>query len=367
MAALSLGGGAQIFSKLSGLLSAGGSETCVGLSIGSSSIKLVELKKMGKSWKLLHFGIVQLGEDVIINREIVNSIAVTENIKTLINQLKLKTKSVCTALSGTSLIIKRMNLEVPNVRDLQDSVFWEAEQYLPFDVSEVVMDYHVLSRSKDNKTDVLLVAVKRAVLDSYMTAIEGSGLKPKVVDVDFFALQNLFEANYPMSAQEAVAIVDLGASALKLVVVHAGVPVYTKDAAIGGNNLTAEIQKHLNLSHADAEMLKTGGQAGAMPQEVNDLMHVASENFGVEIKRALDFYNASSSGAPVSYILLTGGSAKIPGLSAVIEETVGLPVQLMNPFNAISYDPAIFTQEYITAIAPLASIPIGLAIRAGTK
>jgi type IV pilus assembly protein PilM len=354
--------------SLDGLLSfGGGGDTAVGLSIGSSAIKLVELKRSGKIWKLLHFGIVQLPEDVIVNREIVNQIAVVDNIKQLVSQIKLKSKSVCTSLSGTSLIIKRMTLEVPNLKELQDQVFWEAEQYLPFDVSEVVMDYQMLSRAKDNKTDVLLVAVKKTVLESYMTSIADSGLKPKIVDVDFFALQNLYEVNYPANPSEAVAIVDIGASAMKLVVVHAGVPVFTKDSAVGGRNLTAEIQKNLNLSYADAETLKVGGGEQAMPQEVSDLMHIMAENLGTEIKRALDFYNASSSGAPVAYVLLTGGSAKIPELSKMVEESCGLPTQLMNPFNAISYDPGVFTPDYVQAIAPIASIPIGLALRAGAK
>lgn len=367
--ASSLARGAQFFSLIQDMIgSAMGSQTCVGLSIGSSSIKLVELKKAGKVWKLLHFGIVQLPEDVIVNREIINQIAVVESIKTLTNQLKLKNKMVCTSLSGTSLIIKRMNLDVPNLRELQDQVFWEAEQYLPFDVSEVVMDYQLLSHSKDKKADVILVAVKRAVLDSYMLCIEDAGLKPKIVDVDFFALQNLFEMSYPNNPSEAVAIVDVGASALKIAIVHAGIPVFTKDTAIGGRNLTAEIQKHLNLSYTDAETLKVGGgPGGSMPQEVSDLMQVMSENFGVEIKRSLDFYNASSSGAPISYILIAGGSAKIPGISKMVEDVTGLPVQIMNPFNSVSYDPAVFTQDYLAAIAPIAAVPIGLALRAGEK
>jgi type IV pilus assembly protein PilM len=309
----------------------------------------------------------QLPEDAVVNREIVNQVAVVETIKALIHQLKLKNKMVCTSLSGTAVIIKRLTLEVPNMKDLQDSVFWEAEQYLPFDISEVLMDYHVLSRSKDHKTDVILVAAKRNVVETYMGCIQDSGLQPKIVDVDFFALQSLFESNYASNPNEAVAIVDIGASSLKLVICNNGTPVFTKDSALGGRNLTAEIQRHLNLSYVDAEALKTGGQAGGMPQEVSDLMHIMSENFATEIKRALDFYNASSSGAPVSYILLAGGSAKIPGLGKVVEDIAGLPTQLMNPFNAISYDPSVFTQDYVSAIAPLASLPIGLAIRAGAE
>jgi type IV pilus assembly protein PilM len=358
----------QFMSKLADVfssLSLGG-ETAVGLSIGTSSIKLVELKKTGKVWKMLHFGVVQLPEDAIVNREIVNQIAVVESLKTLANQLKLKTKNVCTSLSGTSVIIKRMMLDVPNLRELQDQVFWEAEQYLPFDVSEVVMDYQLLSRGKDNKTDVLLVAAKKSVVDSYMSSVADAGLRPKVVDIDFFALQNLFETNYPVNPSEAVAIVDIGASSTKLAVIHNGIPIFTKDSSIGGRNLTAEIQKSMNLSYVDAESLKVG-DASNMPQEISDLMHIMAENLGTEIKRALDFYNASSSGASIAYVLLTGGGSKIPELSKIVEESIGLPCQLANPFNAISYDPTVFTQEYISAIAPLAAIPLGLALRAGAR
>lgn len=370
MAGATLAGNSQLlanFSNLSGLFALGGDATAVGLSIGSSSIKLAELQRKGKSWKLLHFGVFQLPEDAIVDREIVNQIAVVESIKTLIAQIRLRSKSVCTGLSGTSLIIKRMQLEVPNLRELQDSVFWEAEQYLPFDVSEVVMDYHLLSRGKDNKTDVLLVAVKKAVLETYMMCVEDAGLKPKVVDVDFFALQNLFEISYPQNPSSAVAIADVGASAMKIVVAHAGIPVFTKESAIGGRALTSEIQKNLNLTYADAEILKVSGQATTMPQEVSDLMQVMAENLAMELKKAIDFYNASSIGAPVEYLLLAGGSAKIPGLSQIVEDGTGLPTQIMNPFSAITYDPSIFTQEYLSAIAPIAAVPIGLALRAGAR
>ncbi len=290
-----------------------------------------------------------------------------DHLKALVSRVNLQSKNVCIALAGTSLIIKRMTVEVPNIRDLQESIFWEAEQYLPFDPQEVVMDYQVLSRAKDNKTDVILVAAKRSVLDAYVDCVTETGLKPRIIDTEFFALQNAYEFNYPANLAEAVAVVDIGASSIKVVVVHNGIPVYTKDTQIGGQSLTSEIQKHLNLSFSDAETLKVSGQTNGMPQEVSDLMNLMSDNFAVEIKRALDFYNASSSGAPVSYVLLGGGSAKIPNLSRFVEEKLGLPTQLVNPFNTITYDPAEFTEDYIRDIAPIAAVPIGLALRAGAK
>jgi len=358
--------GASIFSKLSGMLKGGGS-TAVGLSIGSSSIKLVELKKTGQTWKLLHFGIVQLPEDVVVNREIVNQIAVVENLKTLLSQVKLSSRQICTAISGTSVIIKRMNLEVPKAKDIQNQVFWEAEQYLPFDISEVVMDYHILSREKDGKTSALLVAAKKTLIDTLMATIQEAGLQPKLIDLDLFALQNVFEANLPSATNDAVALVEIGASATKVVITQAGIPVFTKDSAIGGRNLTAEIQRQLNLSYADAETLKMEGQGETAPQEVAQLVQNMAENFATEIKRSIDFYAASTPGGPISSILLAGGSAKIPNLTRVIEDVTHLPTQILNPFVSISYDQAVFSQEYLNNIAPIAAVPIGLALRAGAE
>ena len=353
-----------IVSSLGSALSFGGG-SAVGLSVGSSSVKFVELKKSGKSWKLVNFGMAQLPDQVVEHREIVQPGPVIQAIRNIHDQLAPKKKDVCTGLSGNSLIIKKMTIDVPNPKELQEQVFWEAEQYLPFDVSEVVMDYQLLSKGKDSSADVLLVAVKRSVLDTYMGCVEDASLQPTIVDTDFFAIQNAFEANYPLQPGESAVVVDIGATAMKLVVVKDGVPVYTKDSALGGQNLTAEIQKHLQLSFADAEALKTGSGGGAVPQEVSDLMNIMAENLGREIKRTLDFYLASSSGAPITYVILAGGASKIPGLSRAVEEAVQLPTQVMNPFNAVSYDPAVFTQDYVNSIGPIAAVPIGLALRAG--
>jgi type IV pilus assembly protein PilM len=198
-----------------------------------------------------------------------------------------------------------------------------------------------------------------------MSVVEEAGLRPKIVDTDFFALQNAFELNYPQGPSEAAALIDMGASGMKICIVHRGVPVFTKDSALGGRSLTADIQKHLNLSYVDAENLKSG-QGGQIPQEVSDLMSVAADNMAQEIKRTLDFYNASGTGPRVSLILLAGGSAKIPNLTQVIDEHTSVKTQLLNPFSTIQVDSRMFTQDYVSAIAPLAAVPLGLALRAGT-
>lgn len=355
-----------LLEKIAAVIPMGGG-TGVGVSIGSFSVKLVELKKSGKSWKLLNAAIGALPEDSIVNRDIVNQLAVVGSIKDILGRIKLKQKNICTSVSGTAVIIKKLSVDAPKKSDLEGQVFWEAEQYLPFDPSEVAMDFHVLSRAKDGKTDVILVAAKRSVLDAYMATIEDSGLRPKIVDTDYFALQTVFEANYPTNPNESVALVDIGASSLKLVVVFQGVPVFTKDSALGGHNLTVEIQKNLGLPYKDAEALKTGTSGRGIPQEVGELIAIMNENFATEIKRTLDFYGAQSTGAPITQIFITGGASKVGGLTKAIEEICHITCQTLNPFHSISYDPSQFTPESIALIGPHLSIPIGLAIRAVSK
>jgi type IV pilus assembly protein PilM len=227
------------------------------------------------------------------------------------------------------------------------------------------MDFHTIARGKDAKTDVLFVAAKLSVMDGFTAAIGDAGLKVKIVDTEYFALQNVYEANYDQRPGESVALVDIGASALKVMVIHEGVPVFTKESPMGGRNLTAEIQRQMNLTATDAEALKVSQGRGAVPQEIAELTQVAIENFGTEIRRALDFYNASSSGAPVSHVLLTGGSSQIPDLSRGIEERVNLPTQMLNPFARIGYDEKVFTPDVIAAITPIAAVPLGYALRGG--
>lgn len=344
-----------------------GSPTQIGVSIGTSSIKIAEVKKTGKTYSLVHFGVAQLPDEAINNREIVNHMAVVDAVKGLVSQLKIKGRSVVTSLSGASVIVKKLLLEPTSNKDLNEAILWEAEQYIPFDINEVAYDYQVMNKNgPEGKMEIMLVACKRQLIESYQAVLQDAGLKPNTVDIDVFALQNSFEFNYP--PENPTALVDIGASSLKLVICAGGQPVFTRDTAMGGKALTAEIQKHLNVSYNEAELLKIDGNSqGQVPQEVADLMHVMAENFASEIKRSMDFYVASNSGAPVTTVMLAGGSCRLPNLSKMVEDALGLPVDVLNPFNTISYDSKVFTQDYIAAVSSMAAVPVGLAMRGFPK
>ena len=354
---------ASLLSKISGLLSFGGG-SAIGLSIGSSSIKVIELSRAGKSWKLDSWGMVELPEGALDQREIVNSIAVVEGIKRLTSEVKLRSKNVCTAISGSSVMMRRLPLEVPNQKELEEQVFWEAEQYHHFGANDVVMDFQVLSRSKDGQTDVMLVAAKKSTVEGYIEAVADSGLEAKIVDADFFALQNAFEANYGSPQGESVALVDVGASGTKVVIVQDGIPLYNKDIAMGGQSLTTEIKAQTGHSFADAESLKVSNGMG-VPQEVLDIMRLSNENLATEIKRALDYFEGTTPGARTGVVYLSGGGALVPGLPGIVEEVTGRTTQFLNPFAGITADPARFTEEDLKSIAPFAVVPLGLALRAG--
>ncbi|MGE4231960.1 MAG: type IV pilus assembly protein PilM [Bacteriovoracia bacterium] len=342
-----------------------GPSSHIGVSIGSSSIKVAEIKG-GNSPSLLHFGVAQLPEDAIVNREIINHAGVVESLKGLVSELKIKGRSVVSSISGAAVIVKRILLEQTDPKELDDAVMWETEQYIPFDINDVVLDYEILNKNgPEGKMEIILVACKKATVESYQAVLKDAGLNIECMDVDVFGLQNIFEANYP--SDTPVALIDIGATSMKVVIVANGQPVFTRDSAIGGRSLTSDIQKHLNLSYQEAEALKIDRNGGQLPQEVFDLMNVANENFAAEIKRTMDFFAASNAGVQVAYTLLCGGSAMIPNLTKVVEDNIGLPTQVLNPFNSITYDPKLFSPDYIQYISGIAAIPMGLALRGGAK
>ncbi len=337
----------------------------VGLSIGASSVKLAELKRKGNSWMLSSFVNIPVEEVLSEQREIINPEMLIDAIKEAFATSKAKAKDVCSSLVGSGVIIKNLTIAVNNKKELNDQVLWEAEQYIPFDINDVVVDFQVIKEAKTNEFEVIIVAVKNDFLDQYVAVIEDSNLVPSVMDVEVFALQNCFESNYTIPTNEAVLIADIGAMSTKVTICSDGAPLFTKDAPYGGLTVTQEIQRELKLpTLVDAEALKVSEN---LPQEVAEIVSRMSNVLGTELKKSIDFYNASTLGPPVSSIYLSGGGSRATNLLRTIEEYVSLPVLLVNPFERIQGDPKKMSQEYLDSIAPEAVIPIGLAIRARDK
>jgi type IV pilus assembly protein PilM len=339
----------------------------VGVDIGSSAVKAVELKVGGKGdagFQLLNIGMEPLPPEAIVDGAIMDSGAVIDAIQRLFQDNKIKTSDVATGVSGNAVIVKKISLPQMTPDELQESIHWEAEQYIPFDIQDVSLDYEVIEGGgSGGNMDVLLVAVKKDKISEYRSAIEQAGRNAAIVDVDLFALQTCYEVNYGVDPGRVVALLNIGASTMNVNVVKGSNTVFQRDIAAGGNQYTDAIQKDLNLSFEQAEALKKGEQVeGASPEGLHPILQAVSENIAMEIQKTFDFFRATSQEDRIDQIFLSGGTAKIHGLRDLLQDRFG-PVELLNPFLNVTYSEKDFNPDYIEDIAPSAAIAVGLAAR----
>ncbi|HEX8436296.1 type IV pilus assembly protein PilM [Archangium sp.] len=346
----------------------------LGLDIGSTSVKMILLKEQRKrgqvSYALQSFGMKPLPPEAIVDGALMNSTAIVQALQELMSELKVKNKEVAIGVSGHSVIIKKIQMPRMSQEELEESIQWEAEQYIPFDVKDVNIDTQILDAGGNDATgqmDVLLVAAKKDMINDYTTVVSESGLQPVVVDVDAFAVQNMFATNYDVPDKETVVLINAGASVVNINIISNGATVFTRDVTIGGNQFTEEIQKQLNVSYEEAEALKIGGTRGdsdaVVPQEVERVLMSVAEQVAGEIQRSLDFYAGTAVDATFTKVYLSGGTAKIPALFKTIESRVGVPVEILNPFRKIDVDNRKFDPSFIMEVAPMAAVAVGLALR----
>jgi type IV pilus assembly protein PilM len=344
----------------------------LGLDIGSSSIKMIQLKEQRRrgqvGYALQSFGMKPLPPEAIVDGALMNSTAIVQAIQELMAELKVKNKDVAIGVSGHSVIIKKISMPRMTQDELEESIQWEAEQYIPFDVKDVNIDTQILNPDANDATgqmDVLLVAAKKDMINDYTTVVREAGLEPVVVDVDAFAVQNMFSVNYEAGMGETVVLINAGASVVNINIVAGGVTVFTRDVTIGGNQFTEEIQKQLNVSYEEADELKKGGRTGdeIIPAEVERVLAQVAEQVAGEIQRSLDFYAGTAADSNFAKVFLSGGTARIPALFKTIESRVGVPVEIINPFKNIEIDNRKFDPAFIMEVAPQAAVAVGLALR----
>ncbi len=334
--------------------------------IGSNSIKLIQLKQTKKGWELVKMGIAELPPEAIVDGSVIDSMTVTNTLKELIKEHNVKVKDVVSALTGHSVIIKKVNFPAMTEEELSESIQWEAEQYIPFPIAEVNIDFQILGTDTEGRgqMDVMLVAVKKDVINDYTNVIKEAGLSPVVIDVDSFALENMLELNYPATPGETNAVVNIGASIASISVIVNGQTIFTRSIPMGGNQFTEEIQRQMNISFKDAEAMKLGKAEGEVDAAtLNAAIETVSANLSFEVKRSLDFFLGGSHGANINKIFLSGGGARAAGLFAMMQEKTGMPVEMAQPFKGISFDPKVFEEEKLKELAPYFGVAVGLAIR----
>ena len=344
------------------------SKPVVGLDIGSSVLKAVELKAVGKGYRVTAFATEPIPPDSIVDGAIIDSAAVSDAIRRLFGHKAFKSKDVAASLSGNAVIVKKINLPVMSEAELAESIFWEAEQYIPFDIQDVNLDYQILDpgTGADSKgtMEVLLVAAKKEKIADYTGVIAQAGRVPVVVDVDAFALQNAFEANYGFDPQSVVVLLNAGASAININILSGEQSVFTRDISIGGNAYTEAVQKELNLPFESAEQLKKGQPVdGVSAEDVKPVLQAMTENVLLEIQKTFDFFKATASSDRIDRIVLSGGASRVDGFVEALESRFSTKVESFDPFMKIAFEPAKFGVDDTTNVVPTVAVAVGLALR----
>ena len=341
------------------------SKEVVGVDIGTHSIKVVELQWSGKSIQLQSFGVAPIPAQSIVDGAILDKGAIVDSLQGLLRERKVRRKQAAMGLSGHSVIVKKISLPEMTEVELEESIHWEAEQYIPFDIDDVNIDFQIIDggSAEEGKMDVLLVAAKKDKIDDYTDLLIQAGLQPAVVDLDAFALQNAWEINYEAATGRNVALVNIGAGFTNIAVLRNGMTSFTRDISIGGNNYTDAIQKEFGLSAEAAERVKTGREAAADPEGVRRITDAVSENIAVEVQRSFDFFRATNADQDIHQILLSGGSARVSRLDSFLAQRLRVEVGVCDPFQSIKVNTKRFDPEYLAEHGPAAAVAVGLALR----
>jgi type IV pilus assembly protein PilM len=345
----------------------GKKKSVAGLDIGSSSIKMVELNGKLNNLNLVSLGFENLPADTIIDGQIMELNVVSDVIQSVCNNHQVKAPHVVTGVSGHSVILKNIVLPAMTREELEESIDWHAEEHIPYDLTDVSLDYQVTAQTEET-THVLIAACKRERIDNIKQAIQLAGKTPVVIDVDTFALQNCYEVNYNPSEDDVVTLLNIGASTMNVNIVKGTRSLFTRDITVGGSQFTDVLQRSLGLNFQQAEAVKRGvhdAMDGVEEKSIEPLMNNVTEIVAMEIQKTFDFYRATSEDIDtvIQKILISGGGSKLVGLAEELSQRLELPVEVLDPFRNIKVDAKKFDPDYLSEIVPEMAVAVGLAVR----
>jgi type IV pilus assembly protein PilM len=339
----------------------------VGLDIGSSAIKAVVLRRARAGWSLVTAGEAPVPDGSLQDGTAAEPAAVSEAVGNLLDSLKMRRARVAAALSGHSVIVKRLSLPSMSLAELGEAIPWEAEQYIPFDLSEVQLDYQVINSgdAAKNSLDVLLVAAKRDRIDDRASIIAQTGRRPVVLDIEAFALANAYRMNYPERTDALAALVHVGRAVTIVCLLEHGQPAFTRDIAIGGQVHVEAILRELGSSGVDELAAKRilHGQFpnDVSPDQVASVLREASGQLVQEVRKTVDFYRATAPVEKLSRIVVSGGAYQAVGLVDLFASEFGAPVDVFDPFRRVSRSSRASGAE---VTGPSYAVAVGLAMRA---
>jgi type IV pilus assembly protein PilM len=331
-----------------------------GLDIGTSAVKAVQLREASGRWTLTALASVALRPDVVADGAIKDPPAVVEAIKEAVARAGIQSREAAIGIAGRELITKKVQLPEVPAKELRDAVELEAEHHIPFAFDEVFLDYHVVRR-QDGMMDLIIVAVKKSKVNEYVGVVEAAGLRAAIVDVDGFALGNQFELNHPEQSREAVALMDVGAAVMKTNVVRGGASMFARDIPFGGNQYTRAIADRLQTTFEHAERAKVGEASDVAWDAIVPALEAVSRDFSLEVRRTFDYFGSTSDSERIGRVVMSGGAARLRGLTEYLSSTWGIPVEVAHPLERIEVDAGL--REEASAVGPGLAVAVGLALR----
>jgi len=346
-----------------------GKKSLVGLDIGSSSIKIAEVTGSSKGYYLNRFYELPLPKGIIIDGILADASILSSRIKEIFKLSKCGRKGIVTSLAGNSVIIKKVTLEKMDETQLRDLIRDEAGKYLPFEnMDDVNYDFQILGENNynPNQMDVIIVAAKKEIVNSYLEAATAAGQNVVIMDVAPFVLETLYGANYEFDNEEIVVLINIGASTTGINIVKGGISVFTRDFAMAGNSITESLQEKYKVTFEEAEKIKTEGLPNGSEGDVLDLKNSILEfaqPICMEIERSIDYFRSTFGGEDIKQILLAGGSARIDNLAKHLSQMLNVKAEIIDPFLKINYNKRNIDVKNLESIKPVAATAIGLGLR----
>jgi type IV pilus assembly protein PilM len=337
----------------------------VGLDIGSRTIKAAEIIESNKGRTLKRFGMTDINPGLIEDGAINEPEEVAEAVTELFKSFGVREKNVAISIGGYSVIVKKINVQTMAEDQLQETIHFEAEQYIPFDISDVNLDFQILGPNENNpnQMNVFLVAAKKEMVNDYINLVNLAGLNPCIIDVEAFALQNIFEINYELKDDDNIALIDIGASKTSLNILKGNNSVFMRDVSLGCGQINQKIISLANCSFEESESIKLGGQSDQIPEEdLKQIITTVVADWCTEIRRALDFFYSTYPDDQIKKIVLSGGGGNIGDFRQLLATEASAEVETINPLNSFIIDSGL-DPEYIQQISPQAAICMGLAVR----
>jgi type IV pilus assembly protein PilM len=342
------------------------SKSSVGLDIGSSLIKVVEVDHSKGTPVLTRYGIIKLPPEAIVEGEMMDQSLVIEGIQECMTKAGITQKEVITAVSGRAVIVKKVVMDKMNPDDAKEAIFWEAEQHVPFDIDDVCLDFQVLKEDVGaNQMEILLVAAKKEMVNSHANIIRDAGLNPTIIDVDSFAVQNAIETTNEGEGGLVTGLINIGSDVTNINIVQNNIPYFTRDLSVGSNVFIEAIQRNLGVDFDEADAMLSGDAEVEDEERFSGIIAEAADEISMGIERSLSFLKTAGDAEQIDEVVSSGGGARIPGLRDILSEKHEIDFKVNEAISRIDRTDNLFEDagEDMEKVGPLLTVALGLALR----